>query len=73
MGSLQSFKLISGCGECPFKKYHYGHGESFDFCSHPHGPGSYANILPHDMKTAYAKWCPLAKNDFTLGLKDKKR
>ena len=53
-------KLIvdaTDCRDCPYRQNHYGHGENFEYCSHPEGPKGYDNIIK-DIKVI-PKWCPI--------------
>lgn len=53
---------INNCKDCLYKKYHYGHGECWYYCSHPdNGRGGYENILwgcQEEFKEI-PEWCPL--------------
>jgi hypothetical protein len=47
---------VDGCHNCPFKQYHYGHGESWYWCSHKSAPKGYDNILEN---RSTPRWCPI--------------
>ena len=49
---------VTDCRDCPCKHHHYGHGENFDYCSHPEGPKGYDNII-NDIKVI-PRWCPIS-------------
>jgi len=59
---------VTGCSDCPCKTYHRGHGESWDYCSHPKAPKFYENILEDGERIA--SWCPI-KGDVVAEVKDK--
>lgn len=53
---------VTNCSDCPFKHYHYGHGECWYECSHKyHGRGAYGNILwgCQEKFTEVPEWCPV--------------
>lgn len=57
---------IDNCGNCPFKRYHYGHGECWYECTHKdNGRGAYEDILwgCNEQFTQTPHWCPLPLKD----------
>lgn len=50
-------KVITNCKNCPARMAHHGHGEAWDACRHPNGPGPYENII-HDGEKPFPEWCP---------------
>ena len=52
---------INNCHDCPCRKNHYGHGECFEFCSHPQAPRGYDNILPNKSEDWPPIWCPISE------------
>ena len=54
---------ITGCLDCPLKRHHSGHGENWDYCTHPKAPETYEAILERE-KTPV--WCPLDEADYTI-------
>lgn len=55
---------VNNCSNCPLKKNHYGHGENWDYCTHPNSPEGYSNII----ENKHPKWCPLRKGSYTISL-----
>lgn len=53
---------VAGCGDCPMRQSHRGHGENWDWCSHPQSPKGYDNIIKQDYKVPSThitpEWCP---------------
>ena len=59
---------VTGCNDCPMRKDHSGHGECWDYCSHPdHNQPAYGEILrgcnernPEKHKPDWTPdWCPI--------------
>ena len=63
-------KCVSNCSNCPLKANTRGHGENFDYCSHPESPKGYDNIIDRDV--AHPNWCPLKKGDYVISLREVK-
>jgi hypothetical protein len=49
------------CRDCIFRKPYRGHGECWDYCSHPESPEGYDSILWGCQSSfkKIPKWCPL--------------
>lgn len=50
---------VKDCHDCPCRKNHYGHGENFEFCSHPESPRGYDNIIQNI--DVIPIWCPISE------------
>ena len=55
MSENQSDTKQQSCGNCAFKKRATGHGEGFEYCSHPGSPKGYGNVI----ENCTPHWCPL--------------
>ena len=56
----------TGCETCIFKQHHYGHGECWDYCNHPHHDrGIYENIVHGCNEDSWKtpQWCPLLRKN----------
>ena len=59
----------TGCNDCILRRNHTGHGEGFDFCSHPnHGREGYGDVVEKDyqnpiMTLITPDWCPFGLGD----------
>ena len=62
---------IHNCSDCPLRQHHSGHGENWDYCSHPNGPGGYGAIINKDDTHAliHPEWCPLLKEALEIEYK----
>lgn len=47
---------VISCARCPLRQQHRGHGECWDYCSHPSAPRGYGNIIPEG--GAFPAFCP---------------
>lgn len=56
---------VTGCQDCPLNKHHYGHGENWDYCSHPDSPSGYGNTLSPFYNP---NWCPLKSKAYKIEL-----
>lgn len=54
---------ITNCEDCLLKKSHKGHGECFEYCSHPDSPDGYQSIIHgcQEKFTETPSWCPIFK------------
>ncbi len=58
---------VKNCNDCPFRNYHYGHGECWYECRHKDAPKAYGSII-HGGGESFKgtpKWCPLGLSNDT--------
>lgn len=57
---------LNDCRGCILRKQSCGHGEGWDYCTHPEAPSGYNNVIDDfldDMKKyGFPVWCPFKKD-----------